>query len=216
MPGIYSRKYPVNIRKLLSKKQSACGIYIKSQTATALNRYKNIAYNYRKALYIFKCNCEHHLIKSGNTGAFFRYSNPKLKTRASVAPLTTPSGDVSSDPTVKAELLNDYFSSSFQIDNNVIPNCPPPLPTLSFEPRFTIAKVKTLMRKLNPKSAVGPDGFHPIFFKNCNESLSQPLVYLFRYHTHTHSFLQAGGTRILFQSLKRVIHLVLQIIGQFP
>ena len=85
-----------------------------------------------------------------------------------MAPLKTPSGDMSSNPTVKAELLNDYFSSTFQIDNNVIPNCPPPLPTLSFEPGFTIAKVKTLMRKLNPKSAGEPDGFHPISFKNCN------------------------------------------------
>ena len=94
-----------------------------------------------------------------------------------MAPLKIPSGHVSSDPTVKAELLNDYFSSTFQIDNNVIPNCPHPLPTLSFEPRFIIAKVKTLMGKLNSKSAGRPDGFHPIFFKNCNESLSQPLAY---------------------------------------
>ena len=156
-------------------------------------------------------------MNSGNTGAFFRYANSKPKTRSSVASLKTPAGDASSDPTVKAELLNDYFSSTFQIDSNAIPNCPPPLPTLSFVPGFTIAKVKTLLRKLNPKRAGGPDGFHPIFFKNCNESLSQPLAYLFiYYHTHTHSFLQAGGTRTLLQSLKRMIHLVLQIIGQFP
>ena len=118
----------------------------------------------------------------------FRYANFKLKTRVSVAPLKTPSGHVSSDPIVKAELLNDYFSSTFQIVNNVIPNWPHSLPTLSFEPRFTIAKVKTLMRKLNSKSAGRPDGFHPIFFKNCNESLSQPLAYLFSL-SYAHSFL---------------------------
>ena len=85
------------------------GIYKKSQPATALNRYTNIASNYRKALYIFQCNREQDLVNSGNTGAFFWYANSKLKTRASVSPLKTPSGDVSSDPTVKAELLNDYF-----------------------------------------------------------------------------------------------------------
>ena len=107
-----------------------------------------------------------------------------------MAPLKTPSGHVSSDPTVKAELLNDYFSFIFQIDNNAVPNCPPPLLTLSFEPGFTIAKVKTLMRKLNPKSAGGPDGFHPISFKDCSESLSQPLAYLFIYLlSYAHSFL---------------------------
>ena len=44
------------------------------------------------------------------------------------------------------------------------------------------------MRKLNPKSAGGPDGFHPIFLKNCNESLSQPLAYLFSL-SYAHSFL---------------------------
>ena len=79
--------------------------YIKNtKTATALSRYKNIASNYRKALYIFKCNREQDLVNSGNTGAFFRYATSKLKTRASVAPLKTPSGDVSSDPTVKVEV----------------------------------------------------------------------------------------------------------------
>ena len=81
-----------------------------------------------------------------------------------------------------------YFLFTFQIDNNAIPNCPPPLPTLPFEPRFTIAKVKTLLRKLNPKSAGGPDRFHSIFFKNFNESLSQPLDYSFSL-SYAHSFL---------------------------
>ena len=70
---------------------------------------------------------------------FLGMLTPSLKL-ASVTPLKTPSGDVSSDPTVKAEQLNGYFSSTFQIDNNVIPNCPPPLPTLSFEPRLQLLK----------------------------------------------------------------------------
>ena len=98
------------------------------------------------------------------TGSTLNPSSVSLWHCINVAPLKTPSGHVSSEPTVKAELLNDYFSFTFQIDNNAIPNCPPPLPTLSFEPRFTIAKVKTLMRKLNSKSAGEPNDFHPIFF----------------------------------------------------
>ena len=55
------------------------GVYKKSQTATALNRYKNIASNYRKALYIFKCNREQDLVNSGNIGAFLGMLTPSLK-----------------------------------------------------------------------------------------------------------------------------------------
>ena len=38
-----------------------------------------------------------------------------------MAPLITHAGDVTSYPIVKAELLNEYSSSVFQTDNNIIP-----------------------------------------------------------------------------------------------
>ena len=76
---------------------------------------------------------------------------------------------VTSDPIVKSELLNECVSSIFQTDNNIIiaPG-PKQLPILSIDPVFTIAKVKTLMRKLNPKSAGGSNGIPPIFLKTVN------------------------------------------------
>ena len=74
-----------------------------------------LAAAYRKALYTLKRNRELALVNSGNTGAFYRYVNSKLKSKVSVAPLSTPSGDDTSDPIVKAELLNEYFSSIFKL-----------------------------------------------------------------------------------------------------
>ena len=87
------------------------------------------------------------MVNSGNTNAFYRYANSNI----SMAPLITPSGHVTSDPIVKAELLNEYFSSIFQTDNNIIPPSPQQLPILSIDPVFTIAKVKTLMRNFGSK-----------------------------------------------------------------
>ena len=54
------------------------GLYKKSQTASALNRYTNIGSNYRKALYIFKYNRKQDLVNSGNTGAFLGTLTPSL------------------------------------------------------------------------------------------------------------------------------------------
>ena len=78
-----------------------------------------------------------------------------------MAPLITPSGDVTSDAIVNAELLNEYVSSIFQTDNNIIPPSPQ-------QQVFTIAKVKTLMRKLNPKSAAVRTVFLLYFLKAVN------------------------------------------------
>ena len=109
-----------------------------------------------------------------------------------MAPLITPSGDVTSDPIVKAELLNKYFPSIFQTNNNTISPSPQQLPILSIDPVFTIAEVKTRMRKFDPKSAGGLDGVPPIFLKRCQHSLSPPLAHLFSL-SYTHSYLPPSG-----------------------
>ena len=75
-----------------------------------------------------------------------------LNFNLNVTPHIIPSGDVTSDPMVKAELLNKYFSSIFHSDNNINPSSPQPLP-VSIDPVFITTKVKTLICKLYPKSA---------------------------------------------------------------
>ena len=186
--GVGPNKYPLHSRKLLSKKRSAWRIYKLSKSTAVHVRYKTIAAGYRKALYTLKCNRELALVNSVNTGAFYRYANSKLKSKVSVAPLITPSGDVTSYPIVKADLLNEYFSSIFQTDNNIIPPSPQQLPILSINPVFTIVKVKIRMHKLDPKSVGGLDGVPPIFLKICQHSLSPPLAHLFSLSC-THSYL---------------------------
>ena len=89
---------------------------------------------------VLKCSRKLALVDSGNIGAFYRYVNSKLKSKVSVAPLITPSGDVTSDPIVKAELSNYDFFSIFQIDNNIISSGSQQVPISSIHPVFTIAK----------------------------------------------------------------------------
>ena len=67
------------------------------------------------------------------------------------------------------------------------------------------------MRKLDPKSAGGPDGVPPIFLKSCKHSLSPPLAHLFSLsYTHSHR-LQVGGSPTLNLFLRRAIPRVSQI-----
>ena len=133
-------KYSLHIRKLLSKKRSTWRIYKLLKSTAAQVRYKTIAARYRKALYTLKCNRKLALVNSGNTGAFYRYANSKLKSKVSMAPLITVWGDVTSDPIVKAELLKEYFSLLFKLSTatSYIIN----------RPSFYNCKTKTRTRKV--------------------------------------------------------------------
>ena len=71
--------------------------------------------------------------------------------------------------------------------NNIIQPSPQQLLILSISSVFTIAKVQTLMRTLDPKSAGGPH-VPPIFLKSCEYSLSLPLPHLFSL-SYTNSYL---------------------------
>ena len=98
-------------------------------------------------------------------------TNYKLKSKVNVSPLVTPSSDVTSDPIVKLhELLYQKCPSIFF--KSIITSSPQapttPCAISRVDPVFTIAKVKTFMRKLDLKSGGGPDGFSCISQKVVN------------------------------------------------
>ena len=85
------------------------------------------------------------------------------------------------DPLVKAHLLSTFFQSQFAIDNLKIPYTPPcnthpGISSIIFSPTL----VKRIINKLNVRSAGGPDGIPPAFFKNACSSLCHRLAFIFQ------------------------------------
>ena len=65
---------------------------------------------------------QYSIINSANLGRFYRYVNGKLSCKSGVGPLMSGSNKVTVSVVEKAELLNNYFSSVFTIDNGVFPS----------------------------------------------------------------------------------------------
>ena len=120
------------------------------------------------------------MIATGNLGKFYRYANSKLNSKTNVGPLRLPDGSLTVDPQAKANLLSDYFSSTFTVDDGV-------LPTLSTRTNATLDTVNfsqqaifKALGRLKENSAGGPDGIPPIFLKIVRSQLATPLAFLYQ------------------------------------
>lgn len=90
-------------------------------------------------------------------------------------------GNKTIDPQVKANLLSQFFQSQFTTDNHQLPSIVshtsnPSISNISFSPTL----VTRIINKLNSRSAGGPDGIPPAFFKNTCSAVSHPLAFIFQ------------------------------------
>ena len=96
--------------------------------------------------------------------------------------LQTENGEISNDSAVKANLLNNYFASIFEVEGSKpIPEFPD-RPFL--EPLLTItlnqAVILRAIDKINSSKSQGPDGIHPKLVKECKSTLVKPLELIYR------------------------------------
>lgn len=143
--------------------------------------YKLISSRCRKATYAHIAQREDKIIQSGNLGKFFRYANSKFTHKSSIGPLQDASGKKTIDPRVKATLLSKYFQTQFTTDNKSLPKNQPRTTDAGLSSIvFTPTLVSRIIKTLNVRSAGGPDGVPPLFFKKTIFSLCQPLAFLFQ------------------------------------
>ena len=115
-------KYPHFIRKLQTKKRTAWRQYRTSRSSLSLSNYKRRAADCKSAINSLISERESKLIDNGNIGAFYRYANRKLTSRSSIGPLFDEiTYTTITDPTHRAELLNNTFKNYFTLDNNIFP-----------------------------------------------------------------------------------------------
>ena len=156
------------------------------------------------------------MVNSGNTGAFYRYANSKLKSKYLVWHLSL----LHLVMLLWILLLKlSYITNIFPLFLKMIITSCNLAPTTSYiinRPSFTIVKLNIPVCKLDPKSAGGLNDVPLIFLKSCKHSLSPPLAHLFSL-CYTHSYLPPSyRLASLHLFLRRAIPCVSQIIGQYP
>ena len=116
-----------------------------------------------------------------NPKGFWKYVKSKLGKSQGMGDLRDENGEQISDNIGKADLLNNFFSSTFTTEDlNSIPSGEQKCFT-SFVSDIEISEseVKKLLQNLDPAKSPGVDNIHPRILKEAAENLSFPLTHLF-------------------------------------
>ena len=180
------------VENFMHKTAAAWSNYRTHKTSEALASYKKISSQCKSATYSFVRSHENHLVDGGNLGMFFRYANSKLCSKSTIGPLYNNDGVLTTDPRVKACILQNTFMRILTVDDGLPcrDNFRQPPGKLS-RILFTPSLVRRAIKKLKIKTAGGPDGVPPAFFINCIDELSYPLSLLFIF-SFEHGILPAA------------------------
>ena len=118
-----------------------------------------------------------------NPKTFWSYVKKKTKKPGDVSTLEDRNGQLVSNDSTKAKLLNDYFSSVFVneaddnfYEKNINPTIADTIDTISINEDIIL----TAIDKLNVSKAPGPDGLHARIIKECKESFSIVFSIIFK------------------------------------
>ncbi len=174
-------KYPYKIQRLTKKKSTAWRIYRTLRTPESYSSCKKVASACRAAITYFISSYENNLVTNGNLGDFYRYANNKFSCKSAVGPLQDNNGLVTTDPALKADIMQHAFSNNYTVDNGCLPHFPKHTKSELNRILFTPTLVRRAIRKLKVKTKGGPDGIPPIFYINCCDELCYPLAQLFTF-----------------------------------
>lgn len=165
----------------MSKKRAAWRAHRRKKSADSRVYYNLKAAECRRAVRSFIRESEIRLANSGNLGQFYRYANKKFCCKSSIGVVETNSGDLSSDSHDIVETFQSTFSSYFVSDNSSIPPITAPFTVNSSLASidFSYDLVRGAINKLNARSAGGPDGIPPVFYKHLKDVLCFPLALLY-------------------------------------
>ena len=175
------KKYPRHIKRALNKKLLLWRKYRRLNTVDSKLAYDKQASLCKKLLYDYEKSQELAIIKSKNIGSFYRFVNRKLSCKTGVGPLKSETGDIITDDTSKASILNEYFCNVFTADDGNTPG---------FERRvgddvsmksvtFSSYLVSKTLSKCKTSRSLDPVGFSTSFVKKLKSTLAYPLAVLF-------------------------------------
>ena len=111
---------------------------------------------------------ELRVINKSNVGAFYRFVNKRLSTPSGVGPLKSfRTGLIVTEDPYKATMLNDYFSSVFNVDDGILPDFARRVSEGVCCDDLTVApdRILKFIRKCSSSTAPGPDGIPNSFIE---------------------------------------------------
>ena len=112
--------------------------------------------------------------------SFYLYVSNKTKPKVKIADLQKEDGSMTQTDKEKAQVLNDFFTSVFTIeDTTFIPAFDSRTNKKLTEISITEKDITTRLSKLNSSKSEGPDGIHPRILKELSDVLGVPLKILF-------------------------------------
>ena len=119
-------------------------------------------------------------IKTDNK-LFWSYARSKIKTKSNFGQLEIPDGSFTNDNQERAEILNSYFASVFELEGS---EALPDFEERHFtEPLTSIVinapGISKAINKLKASKSQGPDQIYPKLIKECKDSPVEPLEFFF-------------------------------------
>ncbi len=117
-----------------------------------------------------------------NPKPFYKYMRMKHNTKPTVTPLTKEDGTVTINDSETSQLLQDFFTSVFTIeDATTTPHInSKDILTEMVDKTISKTEVYNILKNLKENKAAGVDGIHPKVLRRCSETLDEPLYLIYK------------------------------------
>ena len=171
--------HPKYLKDLIKKKKE---LYYQRENQSLKEKYNKLNEKIRKITNNIAKKRENKILSSADPNRLFKYVRKRRCNDNGVGPLKDKNGKLSTDETVKSNILNDCFVRNFTVDNGNIPVFDSRVPNdihLEDSLNFTPAKVRQCLSKISGKKSRTPDGVPAIFYKMTANHISYPLSVIF-------------------------------------
>ena len=173
-----------NCHNAIRKKHSKWEKYLHCKTNQNYEIYKDARNRVITEMRRSKYDYEKNLATKIKTDSklFWSYVRSKLKTKGKLGQLETENGTITNDSRKKAEVLNTYFASVFEIEGQ---RALPEFQDREFDETLTYIEISEnvvakSIDRLKPSKSQGPDDIHPKLIKECKTSIVTPLTIIFK------------------------------------